>query len=520
MIALNIAVACVLSIAVTCSGYNLVQSFQLFSYKPSRYFYGLKRILVFQRAIISVLTVITAILFNVLFESIFWSYIGLIPLIALSVAFFFMQINKKQKTPLIFTPRVIRLISIIVLVNTCIICPVLFAIEISKFWILLLPLLPLAMTVVIVIAHYIGLPVEKLIAKRFITQAKAKLARINPVNICITGSYGKTSVKFILDKMLSKKYRVCCPPRSYNTSMGLCRVVNEQLKDNDEILLAEMGAKSRGHIASLCSIVKPAYAVITGITEQHMSTFKTIENLQDTKFELVEALDEEGTAVFNGACEKVMPLYERAACKKYLVSHSVDNAYASISGVSVSINGTDFNLIIDGKVQKCHTALLGAHNAENIALAAAVAHMFGVSMDDIAEVAGSLTPVEHRLNIIQNGAFTILDDSFSSNPAGSRAALDVLEDFPKPRIIVTPGIIEGGAEQARLNAELGAYIAGRADIAIFTGVNKHALRSGAAGGKNPPQILFADTLDDAVKMLPDIVFCGTVLFENDLPDNL
>lgn len=520
MTAFNIISSCVLSVAVTLSGYNLVQSFQLFSYKPLQYFYGIKRVFVIQRVVLGVIAFIAAVLFNVLFESIIYSYLGLIPLTVLSVVFFCMQIRKKQKTPLAFTPRVIRLTTIITLLNAGIICSVLFVVDVSKYFTLLIPLLPLAMTVIIVIAHYIGLPVEKLIARRFIAKAKVKLARINPVNICITGSYGKTSVKFILDKMLSKKCRVCCPPRSYNTPMGLCRVVNEQLKDDDEILLAEMGAKARGHIKSLCSIVKPAYAIITGITEQHMSTFKTIENLLDTKFELVEALDREGTAVFNGSCEKVMTLYERAECKKYLVSHLSDNAYARISGVSVSVNGTDFTLNIEGKEHKCHTALLGAHNAENIALAAAVAHMFGVSMEDIADVAGSLIPVEHRLNIIKNGTFTILDDSFSSNPAGSRAALDVLKSFPKPRIIVTPGIIEGGSEQTRLNVELGAYIADRADTAIFTGINKHALKSGAAGSKSPLQILFAESLDDAVSMLSDIVLSGTVLFENDLPDNL
>ena len=119
--------------------------------------------------------------------------------------------------------------------------------EIHVFWIIILdffvnfPVLPL----IIVICHFILLPIEVLIKKYYIKKALKKLKNFKGIKIAITGSFGKTSTKNILKKMLEAKYKVVASPLNFNTPMGLCRTVNEKLEADTEILIVEMGRNKR-----------------------------------------------------------------------------------------------------------------------------------------------------------------------------------------------------------------------------------------------------------------------------------
>ena len=105
--------------------------------------------------------------------------------------------------------------------------------------------------------------------------AKRKLAaRDDLIKIAITGSYGKTSTKFILGAILGAKFDVLVPPSSYNTPMGLTRVIREQMTDGNQVMIAEMGAKHIGDIAELVELIRPQYGLITSVGPQHLETFK------------------------------------------------------------------------------------------------------------------------------------------------------------------------------------------------------------------------------------------------------
>ena len=115
----------------------------------------------------------------------------------------------------------------------------------------------------------------------------------------ITGSYGKTSTKHYLNRILSEQFNVVMTPGSFNTPMGVTRTIREMLKPYTEIFICEMGAKQRGDIKEICDIVHPQYGIITAVGEQHMESFKSIENVQRTKFELADALPADGFCVVN-----------------------------------------------------------------------------------------------------------------------------------------------------------------------------------------------------------------------------
>ena len=108
--------------------------------------------------------------------------------------------------------------------------------------------------------------------------------------IGITGSYGKTSTKNFLHSLLSVKYNVLMTPESYNTTMGVVRTVRERLRPTHQVFIVEMGAKNPGDIREICDLVRPKYGMITSIGEQHLETFKTLDNIIKTKFELADAI--------------------------------------------------------------------------------------------------------------------------------------------------------------------------------------------------------------------------------------
>ncbi len=363
-------------------------------------------------------------------------------------------------------------------------------------------------------------PVEKLIAKYYLHDAKKILeSRPDLKIVAITGSYGKTSTKFILSKILSEKYSVLTPPASYNTTMGVVRVIRERLQPDDEVFICEMGSRHIGDIKEICDFVHPHNAIITSIGPQHLDTFGSIEGVKKGKFELVEALPEGGCAVFASTNEHILSLYEKATCKKCTAGFlETDNVRAE--NISVGCSGSAFTLVDkNGNKCECFTSLLGKHNISNILVAAAMALEMGLTLEEISRGIGKITPVEHRLQIVNQRPVTVIDDAFNSSPNGASAALDVLGAFTGRRIIVTPGFVELGKDQDKYHIQLGQKIKENADVAILVGKKRtEKIAEGLSGFAG--KIYTVANLNEATAILNEISVTGdVVLFENDLPDN-
>lgn len=363
-------------------------------------------------------------------------------------------------------------------------------------------------------------PVEKLIAKFYLLDAKKILARRPDLKIvAITGSYGKTSTKFILSQILSEKYSVLTPPASYNTTMGVVRVIRERLQPDDEVFICEMGSRHIGDIKEICDFVHPQNAIITSIGPQHLDTFGSIEGVKKGKFELIEALPKNGCAVFASTNEHIISLYEKATCKK-ISAGFLESDNVKAENISVGCSGSAFTLIDKaGNKCECFTSLLGMHNISNILVASAMALEMGLTLNEVANGIRKIAPVEHRLQIVSQKPVTIIDDAFNSSPNGASAALDVLGAFTGRRIIVTPGFVELGKDQDKYHFELGRKIRDNADIAILVGKKRtEKIAEGLSGFQG--ELYTVSNLNEATDILKKISVTGdVVLFENDLPDN-
>ena len=424
-----------------------------------------------------------------------------------------------DKNKLNFTKRLLRFIGLYSIISIGLIIIVFMFIK--NIWLVLLDvvLLFLFEPLILALTHYILLPFELLIKKWYMQRAKKRLSKKQIIKIGITGSYGKTSTKNILSHILGKQYKVCATPKNYNTEMGLTKTILENLDDHD-IFIAEMGARNKGDIEILAKMVKPDYAIITTIGAQHIETFKTLENIEDTKFELTKEVKENGIVVFNGDSSSTRKLYARYKGEKYITCEKDSFAYAE--NIKSTATGSMFDLILDGKRLKVKTKLLGKFNINNITTASALAYILGINEEDISSAIKTLAPTPHRLEILKNDYCTIIDDSYNSNIVGSKEAMEVLSSFEGTKIVVTPGIVELGVEQSQANFKLGTYIADVADyMIIMNNINKNELFSGAISHNfRKERIYFADTRKKQKEILEKLTCKGAVvLFENDLPDN-
>ncbi len=428
----------------------------------------------------------------------------------------------QEKKALAFTPRAKRLYaaacSLVVIAATAV-----FLIN-NIYVLLILSLATYLSPVIMMKAVFFMRPVEKSINNRFFEDARRIISEMPRLTVIgITGSYGKTSTKVVLGQVLSEKYHTLITPESYNTPMGVTLTIRQMLKPTHECFITEMGARQPGDVAELCGLVHPKIGILTAIGHQHLETFYTIENIANTKFELIRSLPQDGMAVLNLDNPYIRALAPTAAAR--VVSFGIESDDVGYWGkdISFSPQGMEFTVCYGaGEEQLCRTRLLGRHHAYNMVAAFAVAHEMGMEPQMIARGLFKVNPVPHRLELRRGGAITIIDDAFNSNPVGAAMALEVLAAMPGgKKIIITPGMVELGAKEAEENKAFAEKAAAVCDHIILVG-KKHSapLQEGLAAAAYPKEKSYvAADLADARTHLQTIAAPGDyVLFENDLPD--
>lgn len=370
-----------------------------------------------------------------------------------------------------------------------------------------------------IFSYIVMRPIEMMIQCFYIHKAQKKLKRVGCEIIAITGSFGKTSTKDILFQILSENHHVACSPQSFNTPMGICKTILNNVNENCEFLIIEMGAKHRGDIEKLCKNFGADFGILTPIGLCHLETFGSEKNIENTKFELCE--NAKNFVIFNCSSEKTKRLYMRFAKEKYCVNLCDSFAYAK--EIEYGKFGAKFYVVCDGNLAKMRTNLLGKSNIENIVVAVAMAYLLGDNLKDITSAVEKLKPTKHRLELIQTEKFSIVDDSYNSNFDGFLTALDLISAFQGRKIVVSPGIVELGEKQYQTNFDVGLWVAKTADLfVIMNKINKSSLTAGAiSGGLMQDKIYYASTRLEQKKLLSEILEQGDiVLFENDLPDDM
>jgi len=429
--------------------------------------------------------------------------------------------EKQVKVRLVRTPRVKRLYGALLLVGL-LLTWAMYALKLPFGASALLPLLlPLWLLLALVLAW----PLEKAIQLLYRADASRVLDGLRQGGlrvIGITGSYGKTTVKNILQAMLRDTYPTLASPASFNTPLGLARCIRGELGPQHRFFIAEMGARHPQDIRVLARMIRPELGILTAIGPQHLQTLGNVKKVGETKYALIRALPEDGFALFNDDGGPVRAWYEKTAKPKALAGSPGSAAWAE--DLSLSTTGSSFTLCFaDGAREAVSTRLSGEHNVRNILLAAAMARHLGVSPRRIAEAAGQMQPVASRLQTYHHPkGYLVINNGFNSNPDSSRKALEVLSGHPGRLVVVTPGFIELGRQEASSNRRLGNDIAAVAHTAILVG-EKHTrpIREGLLeSGMSPDNIHVFRSLAEANRFIEEVFGPGDVLlYENDLPDH-
>lgn len=388
-------------------------------------------------------------------------------------------------------------------------------------------------------------PYESRVQAKFLKEAREKFNQLNPTVIAITGSFGKTSSKHILQHILSAVHPTLATPGSVNTEMGITRVIREQLSEDHRYFIVEMGAYGPGSIARLCRLTPPDVGLITAVGPAHYERFKTLETVSHAKFELAAATaanqasrasDQsvsgqavQGTVVVNAdgiPAELLSDRIKDVPANYIKVGSDGDISLAKVQQKADGLHLTLLENKEDATAQEhqLFVPLHGPHQVENIVSAVAVARALGLPFSIIRASLKSLPQIRHRTEVDRSGPVATVNDAYNSNPIGFEGALIALNAVVESggrRILVTPGMVELGAKHDSEHNKLGIIAAQKCDvILVVSPLRIPTFVDGIKSVKNDALTLIEyQTQSQAEDWVRQNVRAGdAVLYENNLPD--
>jgi len=431
--------------------------------------------------------------------SVWWAF--LVPLaqigpIGLSV--------RGRTSPLAWTARLRR----VTIVSGALILPVYVggaAVESGFFIALGLFLLPALIDLALLVLG----PIERIVGNGWVDQASARLGSSGAKVVAITGSYGKTTTKQYATHILAGRFRTVASPASFNNRMGLARAINEHLVPGTEVFVAEMGTYGPGEIEELTRWIRPDVAAMVAIGPVHLERFRTLERIVAAKSEILDRA-RVGVIAVDHPLLASLAAERRGTMEIVTVSGDGADARVTVHESVIRIDGTEVGNAPDDVF------------AVNLAVALGIGLALGVEPGDMVSRMDGLPRPEHRQTVSSSErGFTVIDDTFNSNPDGARVALSVLERIGDGglKVVVTPGMVELGRDQFDQNLTFAAESASLADDLVIVGrTNRDALLEGSAkGGASVTVVISREEAVDWVRQ--NLGPGDAVLYENDLPDH-
>ena len=392
--------------------------------------------------------------------------------------------RKEQDKPLIFTGRVKRFFAALVFFT--------FFLVMMKYIIkfeILVVIMPL------ILAYATSAMMEAMLFRGFQMKAEKKLESMpNMVVIGVTASYGKTSIKNYIAHILSAKYNVYATPRSVNTFGGVLKDINDELPADTEVYVVEMGARGAGDIAEIAKFVNPHLVVVGKIGPAHIEYFGSLENIRNTKMEILSS-------------ERLKEAWVHDSARLSPIAH-VHTFGKEISGVKATLDGLDFEM----DNEHYHANILGAFNAMNLGLSIKVAKVLDIDEESIKKQLNTLEPTAHRLQRMDAGGKVIIDDSFNGNIDGMMEGFNLASTYSGRKVLITPGLVE-------VDDEFNVQVAKRADevfdVVVLTGdLNYRIFQKNVDESK----LVKLESKDKMQEMLIEQTQAGDlILFANDAP---
>jgi len=460
---------------VLALGYYFITNMQWYSYKLSRVIFHHNK--TWWHLVYFVLPLLAYFLLNKYFNL---SIIATVVYIALLY-----QWRAEQDKPLVFTGRVKRFFASLVFLTVFVVMLKFAGFQYESF----------AVIIPLFLAYLISAMMEMMLFRGFQMKAEKKLDTLpNMVVVGVTASYGKTSIKNYIAHILSAKYNTYATPRSVNTFGGVVKDINDDLPTDTEVYVVEMGARGAGDIKEISRFVNPHLVVVGKIGPAHIEYFGSLENIRNTKMEILSSDRLQEAWVHDSAMVKPEKI--------------VHNFGKEISNIRATLDGLDFEM----ENEDYHVNILGSFNAMNIAVAIKVARALDMDDETIKKQLASLKPTPHRLQRMDAGGKVIIDDSFNGNIDGMIEGFNLASTYKGRKVLITPGLVE-------VDDEFNVQVAQKAnevfDVVVVTGdLNYKIFKEHVDESK----LVKLESKDKMQEMLVEETRAGDlILFANDAP---
>lgn len=352
--------------------------------------------------------------------------------------------------------------------------------------------------------------------------------------IGITGSVGKTSTKDALAAMLATQGPTVAPQGSYNSEVGVPLTVFTAALDT-RFLIVEMGADRLGNIHQLTEMVRPDVSVVLTVGSAHAASFGSIENIAQTKGEIVEALPAGGTAVLNADDIHVAAMQSRVPdhadtlwFSAAFTPPSRDRLLYAADADTTADENPRFRLQylapdateLDRSGREVIANLIGEHHTTNLLAAAAAAYAAGVDIATIATIMPAIQPASaHRMaRTDRDDGITIIDDAYNANPESMRAGLKTLamlgRNTGRRTWAVLGPMLELGDRHAKEHILIGEVVVRlNIDQLVVVGADARALYTGAVNeGSWGDEVDHVLSNEEAYELLAQRAEPGDIIF--------
>ncbi len=285
----------------------------------------------------------------------------------------------------------------------------------------------------------------------------------------VTGSAGKTTTKEAIAHVLSARFRVLKSEGNFNNHFGLPLMLLK-LEPEHDVAVIEMGMSHAGEIRALAKIARPEIGVVTNVAPVHLEFFDSIAGIARAKYELIESLPANGTAVLNADDEYVSQFGRGFKGKVITYGTSATADVRSENVQTRGADGSEFDVVLAGGREHARLPLVGEHNVLNALAAVAVGLARGLKASEAVDALATLAPPDKRGQVLQLGNITVINDCYNSNPKALHAMVDALAAMKAGRRIVVAGeMLELGPAGEEMHRAAGQHVAEK-KIDVLVGV--------------------------------------------------
>lgn len=345
----------------------------------------------------------------------------------------------------------------------------------------------LVITLPIIIGYWllVMFPFDYYFKNRLFLRAKRHRQSLTKTQvIAVSGAYGKTSTKEILNQILDLKYSVTKTLKNQNSNVS-CARKTLKLDSQTDIFICELGSYKTGDGNEIANFILPNCSIITGLNLQHFSLFGSPENIILAESESLKFLPKKSPVAINWTspmCREI-PIPEGLKLIKYgIVKNAAEQKEFDIYAKNIKLNSnltTSFDLVYDDKNTTLTTNLLSRGNIENLVGAISLALHYKIPMSKIKPKLLELLPAHGALEISKKDSYYQIDDSYNANFDGVKNAIELLSEMKKNKdlkisktIVFIDDILELGQKSVEIHHKVGKIIADKKiDVVVLLGRN-------------------------------------------------